>query len=99
MTMRMAIAALLIVVGLLAPACIQESEDTFATTGTVVLLNFEGGFYGIVGDNGKHYHPINLPIEFQRVGLRIRFEVKEYSYGSTSRQWGKYVEIRHIEKL
>jgi len=47
MKTRMAVAALLIVVGLLAPACTNESNDTFASSGTVVFLSLEGGFYGI----------------------------------------------------
>ena len=99
MKTRLTVAAFFLVIGLLVQACTNDAEDTIATTGTVIFLSFEGGFYGIEGDNGQHYDPINLPIEFQKVGLRIRFEAKEYSYGSTSRQWGKYIEIRHIEKL
>ena len=45
-------------------------------TGTVVFL-FEGGFYGIRGDDGKNYEPTNHPQGFQTEGLRVRFEAKE----------------------
>ena len=72
--------------------------------GTVKHQNFEGGFYGIVGDDGKHYDPLNLPQEFKEDGLRVRF-VAERGQAimtdniATFHMWGYIVRIVSIEKL
>jgi hypothetical protein len=59
------------------------------------------GFYFIKADDGKEYYPINLPDEFQRVGLRIRFEAKEVNDGQLIVGWGRdsKIELVHIQKL
>jgi len=95
----MAIAAFLMVTGLHAPACTSESEDTLVSTGTVVFLSLEGGFYGIKGDDGRNYDPMNLPVEFREDGLRIRFEGKELTDRASFHMWGRIIEIKHVEKL
>jgi hypothetical protein len=100
MKTRVAVVAFLISTGFLAPACTTESEDTFVSTGTVVFLSFEGGFYGIKGDDGRNYDPLNnLPVEFQKEGLRIRFEAKELTDRGSFHMWGKIIEIKHIAKV
>jgi len=96
---RLMVVMYLTVCVLLAPACTNQSEDTFISTGTVVFLSLEGGFYGIKGDDGRNYDPMNLPVEFQKEGLRIRFEAKELTDRASFHMWGKIVEIKHIEKL
>lgn len=79
--------------------CTNESTDTFITTGTVVFLSFEGGFYGIKGDDGKNYDPLTLSAEFRKDGLRVRFEAKELTDQASFHMWGKIIEIKRIEKL
>jgi hypothetical protein len=79
--------------------CTNDSSDTFTTTGTVVFLGFEGGFYGIKGDDGNNYDPTNLSLEFRKEGLRVRFEAKELTGQASFHMWGKIIEIRHIERL
>lgn len=99
MNTRMGIVASLVVICLLAPACANDSGDTFVSTGTVVFLSFEGGFYGIRGDDGKNYDPMNLAAEFRKDGLRIRFEAKELPDRASVHMWGTIIEIKHIEKM
>ena len=67
--------------------------------GTVVYHELEGGFWGIVADNGKKYNPINLDEEFQQDSLRVRFDanLKEGMVGI--HMWGMYVELKNIKKL
>ena len=96
---RIAIAVVLIVGGFLAAGCTNESSDTFVSTGTVVYLSFEGGFYGIRGDDGRNYDPLNLSGELQKDGLRIRFEAKELPDRASFHMWGRIIEIKHAEKL
>lgn len=68
-------------------------------TGTIKHLSFEGGFYGIVSDNGKHYDPINLPREYRQDGLRIAFQAVRTKGQMSTRMWGTIIKITRITKL
>jgi hypothetical protein len=74
------------------------TEGNTSGTGTIRFLSFEGGFYGIVSDDGKHYDPSNLSPEFQVNGLRVKFVVS-ILHVATYHMWGVPVWILHIEKL
>jgi len=91
--------ALALVLAVILQSCTTENEDAIKITGTVVFLSFEGGFYGIVGDDGKHYDPTNLSLELQKDGLRVRFEAKELPGLASVHQWGTIVELVTIQKL
>ena len=43
--------------------CLLKGKDIVEGSGTITYINLEGGFYGIVADDGEHYVPINLPSE------------------------------------
>jgi hypothetical protein len=66
--------------------------------GTVKYLSFEGGFYGIVGDDGKNYDPLNMSQEFGVDGLRVRFTANRTGKVSVH-MWGHVVKLASIEKL
>jgi len=68
-------------------------------TGTIVFLSFEGGFYGIVSDDGKHYDPINLDGAFQVDGLRVRFKARIMEGWLSFHMWGEIVSVVTIERL
>lgn len=68
-------------------------------TGTIKFLSFEGGFYGIVADNGKHYNPINLPGEYRQDGLRIAFQAVRTKGQMSIYMWGTIIKITRITKL
>ena len=74
-------------------------EDLVRRTGTIVWLNLEGGFWGIIGDDGEHYDPINLDSEFQCEDLRVYFEAKIRTDLGSFHMWGKMAEILKIQKL
>jgi hypothetical protein len=76
----------------------KEGHAEIQGTGTVTYLSFEGGFYGIVGDDGKHYDPINMPQEFKVHGLRVRFTANFTDYPSYH-MWGYVVRLVSIERL
>jgi hypothetical protein len=81
-------------------SCTVENEDTFSTTGTVIVLQVEtmiGAEYEITGDDGNGYHPVSLPAEFGKDRLRVRFEARVLHNHSNS--FGIPVEIVHIERL
>jgi hypothetical protein len=94
------IAAALTVAAMVAvQSCTTENEDAIKVTGTVVFLSFEGGFYGIKGDDGRNYDPINISQEFRADGMRVRFAAKELPGRASVHMWGTIVELLTIQKL
>lgn len=77
----------------------REQENTILRSGTVRFIDLEGGFYGIIGDDGKKYDPVNLSQEFQVDGLPVRFEAKIRGDVASIRMWGTPIEIVKIEKV
>ncbi|MBC7217078.1 MAG: hypothetical protein H5U36_02670 [Candidatus Caldatribacterium sp.] len=67
-------------------------------TGTVTYVPLEGGFFGIVADNGKRYEPVNLPEDFREDGLRVAFVAEPFE-GMSSHMWGELIRLVRIEKL
>jgi len=61
----------------LSPIAFKSDQNIVSGTGAIIFLDFEGGFYGILSDDGEHYDPVNLSKEFQVDGLRVRFEIEE----------------------
>jgi inhibitor of cysteine peptidase len=76
-----------------------DDEDVLTQKGTVVYMDLEGGFYGIAGDDGKNYDPMNLSDEFKQDSLRVEFEYKKRSDLSSFHMWGTIIEIVNIKKL
>jgi len=83
----------------LSQSCMTDSGENVIGTGTIVFLSFEGGFYGIKADDGTSYDPVNLPAEFRKEGMRVRFEAKELKSQASFHMWGIIVEIVHIQSL
>jgi hypothetical protein len=67
--------------------------------GEVVYLDFEGGFYGIISNDDKHYDPINLPEEFKVTGLEVFVIARIRDNYASFHMWGRIIEIRHIKIL
>jgi hypothetical protein len=73
--------------------------EVVSETGTVKYVDLESGFYGIVGDDGQQYDPMNLDQTYQEDGLRVRFQAKIRQDIASIHMWGKIIEITKIEKL
>jgi hypothetical protein len=81
-----------------APGCNNSREAASdMTTGTVTRMEFEGGFWGIVGEDGTNFYPLNLAEEFQEDGLVIRFTFEPASVMSIH-QWGRPVTLTKAER-
>ncbi|GIV57848.1 MAG: hypothetical protein D6746_05785 [Bacteroidetes bacterium] len=65
-------------------------------TGTIHYVDLEGGFYGLVADDGTRYLPLNLDASFRKDGLRVRFEAVPEDV-LTLQQWGRPVRLTAIE--
>ena len=66
--------------------------------GTVRYIDLEGGFWGIVSDDGKHYDPSNLAQEYQQEGLRVAVEAVVLNRVGIH-MWGTIIEIKAITKI
>ncbi|MBI4188435.1 MAG: hypothetical protein HY529_04415 [Chloroflexi bacterium] len=79
--------------------CTGAAKNTVSGTGTIRFNDLEGGFYGILTDDGKKYDPNNLGQEFQKDGIRIRFEAKIRTDLASIHMWGTIIELTRIEPL
>jgi len=78
---------------------LQYDENLVSAQGTIEYIQLEGGFFGIIADNGDKYRPLNLPEDFQKDGVRVRFEGKINTDIMGVYMWGKVIEIKNIRKL
>lgn len=89
---------------LLLGACKSTQTDepgpgAVSGVGTIRFIELEGGFYGLVTDDGEQLNPLNLEGRFKEDGLRVRFEGDLADDVMTIQMWGKPVRIRSIEPL
>lgn len=62
-------------------------------SGRISYQDLEGGFWGILGDDGCKYLPIDgLPESFQKDELRVEAEVETVHMVGTA-MWGQYVKV------
>jgi inhibitor of cysteine peptidase len=76
-----------------------EYRRPWVTAGTVIRVDLEGGFYGILGDDGKKYEPLSLDARYQKDGLRIAFDAAAAKDAVTTRMWGTPVNLAFIEEI
>ena len=76
----------------------KENENIISLRGTVKHLPFEGGFFGIVGEDGNKYKPKKLESEFQKNGLKVLFKAKKIPMASIH-MWGTTIKILEIKKI
>lgn len=65
--------------------------------GEIVHVGLEGGFWGIVGEDGRRYSPGRLPPEFQQPGLRVSVTARAERARVSFRMWGTPITIERIE--
>ncbi|MBS1272172.1 MAG: hypothetical protein MAGBODY4_01311 [Candidatus Marinimicrobia bacterium] len=87
----------IVVIFLLVLGC--STEEIISDRGTIRYIDLEGGFYGIIADNGERYDPLNLPEEFKQDSLRVKFTAVEAKEQASFHMWGTIVEITRIEKV
>ena len=80
-------------------ACVDDgSHETIGTQGTVVFIPLEGGFHGIVADDGTHWDPDNLPEEFAVDSVRVTFRGVTTDH-PTFHQWGRTLQITQMKRI
>lgn len=81
---------------------IHEPQNTelniILGTGIISYVNLEGGFYGIIGHNGKFYYPINLDKHFNIKGLKVQYKALVRNDLSNFYMWNP-LEIMELKML
>ena len=63
---------------------------------TIVWIDLEGGFWGIVDENGNEWLPLNLPEQLKSNGKKARLIISECHEASMF-MWGKPVRVLGFE--
>ena len=63
---------------------------------TVKYFDFEGGFYGLLADNGEKYLPMNLSKEYKVEGTVLKVKGHVIKGMMTTTQWGEPFEVSDI---
>ncbi|HKI50560.1 MAG TPA: hypothetical protein VJ995_00675 [Geothermobacteraceae bacterium] len=102
---RLIICCLLIITGAISAcsAAIQAQSSTvqdgsFYLDGTVVYVQLEGGFYGLLDSQGARYDPDQMPAEFRIDGLAVRTRLAPLPPSVGFHMWGKKVHLISIER-
>jgi len=80
-------------------AATAEYRRPWISSGTVTYQDLEGGFYGILGDDGKKYDPLDLDPRYQEDGLRVAFHATEAQGTAGIHMWGTPVSLDFIEEI
>ena len=70
----------------------KDEQGAQQFVGRIVFNNFEGGFYGIVTDDGKRYTGI-IPDELKRDGVRVKGTLRPRLDAVTTTMWGTAANI------
>ena len=81
------------------PVIHNSTSDIIQIEGIVRYLQFEGGFYGIIGDDGEKYKPMNLEPQFEVDELKVKVRARMLKGVTGIHMWGKPVEVLEIEKI
>jgi hypothetical protein len=97
--------AILLIGLVLATACRSATvpeelpPGAMRVNGIVHHYTIEGGFWGVRGDDGVTYDPLNLPAEFQQENLGVSMVVKVRDDLFGIHMVGPIVEIIQIQKI
>ncbi|MFH0966708.1 MAG: hypothetical protein V1862_03375, partial [Methanobacteriota archaeon] len=69
-----------------------QSSSEITGTGTIIYQDFEGGFFGVISDDGHRYLPPDIPVDLQVNGTRVSFIFKPITDKVTFYMWGEQVE-------
>lgn len=98
----MSIISKAMVVSILVLLLVGVHAPTYANSvnfkGTVNYITLEGGFWGIISEDGKKYDPINLEESFKIENMPVEVEARVINSPSVH-MWGKVIEILSINRL
>lgn len=81
------------------PLSSKMDNEQIVFTATVKYMNLEGGFFGLITKEGKHWLPMNLKKEFQLDGAVLKVTGYAKKNMMTIQQWGIPFTITHVELI
>lgn len=61
--------------------------------GKVSHQNIGPGFWGIIGQDGQEWRPLQMPSELQKEGLSVEIEAEEADEMMSVFMWGTAIQI------
>ena len=74
-----------------------EEPDTLTILGFIKYVELEGGFFGIMTEDGTKFFPEYLEQDFKQDGLAVRVQAKPQEQILGIQMWGTPIEIIKIE--
>ena len=65
--------------------------------GTVKYLELEGGFWGIIGEDGTEYRPVDMPAELQEQELDVEATLLQVEEEMSMHMWGEPVKVQDFK--
>lgn len=84
-------------VEIVAPEPIETEPETITILGFIKYVELEGGFFGIMTEDGTKYFPEYLEQDFKQDGLGVRVQAKPQEQILGIQMWGTPIEIIKIE--
>lgn len=85
------------------PSAVSQEQATMVKgtvlTGTIVYKTFEGGFFALIGDDGKPYTLHGLARKYQQNGLKVRVTGEPKPDMMTITQFGTVFKVESVEIL
>ena len=75
-----------------------EDEGVIDITGRIRHFSYEGGFFGIEGDDGNIYKPENLSSGYKVEGMRVSVKARPVEKKLLFKPWGTPIRILEIKK-
>ncbi len=91
------LAAALIILVPLSVLAAPAPGETISGTGTIEFQEIEGGFYGLIMDDGTKLLPVNLTDEFKINGTYVYIEATATQNQESIYMWGTLVQLDSIE--
>jgi len=81
------------------PVVKNSEQQAQWQSATIKFMEFEGGFFGIVTDDGEKLLPMNLAKEFHQIGAKVKVQGHLITDMMTIQQWGTPFNITKIELI
>jgi len=76
-----------------------HEREVIDIKGKVVFVQLEGGFWGIVSEDGQRYDPHSLAPMFQKKGILVRVKARISDRVVQIHMWGRPIEILKIQEI
>ncbi|MFK8105371.1 MAG: hypothetical protein AB8G15_22855 [Saprospiraceae bacterium] len=68
-------------------------------SGTVKFQNLGMGFWGVIGDNGEEWRPVNMPEQLKSEGAKVKLKIEVLTEDMSMFMWGKAVKLISFHTL